>query len=280
MSQANRIPPGEPVTETARVVVNGVAIAHALEGPPNAPVVTLSHPLGATLRLWDTQAARLARRYRVLRYDTRGHGGSAVPAGPYTVAQMAADLGGLLDALGIDHTHFVGLSMGGLVGMAAALAFPQRIRSLALCDTTACYGPALRPMWEDRIRAAETAGMTEGLIDKTMEIWFTPTFRERQAATVDRVRAMLRATDPAGYAAAIRAIGFVDLTGRLTAIRCPTLVVVGEQDPGTTPAMARAIHERIAGSRLLVLPDAMHCSPLEQADAFDRALQEFLAGVA
>jgi len=111
-----------------------------------------------------------------------------------------------------------------------------------------------------------------------MEIWFTPAFRERERGTVDRVRAMLRATDPAGYAAAIRAIGFVDLTERLAAIRCPTLVVVGEQDPGTTPAMARTIHERIAGSRLLILPDAMHCSPVEQADAFDRALQEFLAG--
>lgn len=267
-----------PVQDVARVVVDGLAIAHTLEGPADAPVVTLSHPLGATLHLWDAQAARLARRFRVLRYDTRGHGQSAVPPGPYTVDQMAVDLRGLLDALGIERTHVVGLSMGGLVGMAVALAFPQRVRSLALCDTTACYGPALRPMWEDRIRTAETAGMTDVLIDRTMEIWFTPAFRERERATVDRVRAMLRTTDPAGYAAAIRAIGFVDLTERLGAIHCPTLVVVGEQDPGTTPAMARTIHERIAGSRLLVLPDAMHCSPVEQADLFDRALQEFLAG--
>jgi 3-oxoadipate enol-lactonase len=260
----------------ARTVVDGVVIAHTVEGPAGAPVVTLSHPLGATLGLWDAQAARLARRFRVLRYDTRGHGQSAVPPGPYTVEQMAGDLRGLLDAVGVDRTHFVGLSMGGLVGMAAALAFPQRIRSLALCDTTACYGPGLRPMWEDRIRVAETGGMTETLIDKTMEIWFTPAFREREPATVNRVRAMLRATDPAGYAAAIRAIGFIDLTERLGAIRCPTLVLVGAQDPGTTPAMARTIHDRIAGSRLVILPDAMHCSPVEQADAFDRTLLEFL----
>ena len=262
-----------------RTVVDGVVIAHALEGSAGAPPVTLSHPLGATLALWDAQAARLVRRFRVLRYDTRGHGDSAVPPGPYTVEQMAADLRGLLDAVGIERTHFVGLSMGGLVGMAAALAFPDRIRSLVLCDTTACYGAGLRPMWEDRIRVAETDGMTETLVDKTLEIWFTPAFRERERATVDRVRAMLRATDPAGYAAAIRAIGFVDLTERIGAIRCPTLVVGGAQDPGTTPAMARTIHERIAGSRLVILPDAMHCSPVEQAEAFDRALQEFLAGV-
>lgn len=266
--------------DVARATVNGVAIAYTLEGPREAPVVTLSHPLGATRRLWDAQAARLARRFRVLRYDTRGHGESAVPPGPYTVDQMAEDLRGLLDSLRIERTHFVGLSMGGLVGMAAASSFPQRIRSLALCDTTACYGPALRPMWADRIRTAETAGMTEALIEATMAIWFTPAFRERERAVVDGVRAMLRATDPAGYAAAIRAIGFIDLTPRLAAIRCPTLVVVGEQDPGTTPAMARAIHERVAGSRLLVLPGAMHCSPVEQADAFDRALQEFLAATA
>ena len=265
-------------TAVARTVVDGVVVAHTLEGPAGTPVVTLSHPLGATLGLWGALAARLVPRFRVLRYDTRGHGASGVPPGPYTVEQMAADLRGLLDALGIERTHFVGLSMGGLVGMAAALAFPQRIRGLVLCDTTACYGPALQPMWEDRIRVAETTGMTETLIEKTMEIWFTPAFRERERATVDRVRAMLRATDPAGYAAAIRAIGFVDLTARIGAIRCPTLVVVGEQDPGTTPAMARTIHERITGSQLLILPGAMHCSPVEQADAFERALQAFLAG--
>jgi 3-oxoadipate enol-lactonase len=127
-------------------------------------------------------------------------------------------------------------------------------------------------MWEDRIRVAETAGMTETLIEKTMDIWFTPAFRQEHAATVDRVRAMLRRTDPRGYAAAIRAIGFVDLRDGLDAIRCPTLVVVGEKDPGTTPVMAQEIQARIPGADPLVLPDAMHCSPVEAEARFTPGL--------
>ena len=251
--------------------------SYRLEGPADAPVVTLAHPLGATLEMWDAQAAALLPRYRVLRYDIRGHGGSEVPPGPYTLEQMAGDLLALLDALGIRETHFVGLSMGGLIGMTAVLAFPDRIRRLVLGDTTAQYGVAVERMWHDRLRVAETEGMTETLIERTMAIWFTAAFRERHAAQVDRVRAMLRATDPRGYAASIRAIGFVNLTPRLGAIRSPTLVIVGEQDPGTPPAMAEVLHAKIPGARLVILPGAMHCSAVEAADAFNRAVGDFLA---
>ena len=234
---------------------------YLLEGPAGSPVVTLAHPLGATLALWDAQVAALLPRYRVLRYDIRGHGGSEVPKGPYTLEQMADDLRALLDRLGIAETAFVGLSMGGLVGMTAALADPARITRLVLCDTTARYGPAVEPMWHERMRVAEAQGMTEALIEGTMNIWFSAAFRAEQPETVDRVRAMLRATDPAGYVAAIR---------------CPTLVIVGEKDPGTPPAMARVLHERIPGAELLVLPGAMHCSAVESAAEFNRALVEFL----
>jgi 3-oxoadipate enol-lactonase len=253
-----------------------VKINHRLEGPAEAPVVTLTHPLGVTLGLWDDHVAALAERYRVLRYDVRGHGGSESPVGPYTLEQMAGDLFDLLDSLGIAETHFVGVSMGGLIGMTAALSRPQRIKSLVLCDTTACYGPGVHPMWEDRIRVAEAEGMTAALVDRTMAIWFTEAFRTRQPDTVKRIAAMLRKSDPRGYAAAIRAIGFVDLSERIGAIRCPTLVVVGEQDPGTPPAMARAIHERIAGSALLVIPGAMHCAVVEDSDRFLAALLDLL----
>jgi 3-oxoadipate enol-lactonase len=249
---------------------------YRLEGPADAAVVTLTHPLGATLALWDEHVPALTRRYRVLRYDVRGHGGSEVPPGPYTLEQMADDLFGLLGSLGITESHFVGVSMGGLIGMTAALAHPRMIRSLVLCDTTACYGPGLRPMWEARIRVAEAEGMTPALVDRTMAIWFTEAFRSRHKETVDRIAEMLRRSDPRGYAAAIRAIGFVDLTRRIGAIGCPTLVVVGEQDPGTPPAMAAVIHERIPGSQLLVLTDAAHCAVVEAADRFLPALLAFL----
>jgi len=249
---------------------------YRLEGPSGAPVVTLTHPLGVTLALWDDHVAALTKRLRVLRYDVRGHGGSEIPPGPYALEQMTDDLFDLLDALGIAETHFVGVSMGGLIGMTAALTRPSRIRSLVLCDTTACYGPAVRPMWEDRIRVAESEGMTAALVDRTMAIWFTEAFRTKHPEVVERIAAMLRRSDPRGYAAAIRAIGFVDLTDRIGAIRCPTLVVVGEQDPGTPPAMARAIHERIAGSELLVIPSAMHCAVVEYSARFLAALVNFL----
>lgn len=249
---------------------------YRLDGPAGAPVITLTHPLGATLALWDDHVPALTNQYRVLRYDVRGHGGSEIPPGPYTLEQMAGDLEELLRSLGITGTHFVGVSMGGLIGMTAALSHPRLIRSLVLCDTTACYGPGLRPMWEDRIRVAETEGMTAALVDRTMDIWFTAPFRAREKDTVKRVAAMLERSDPRGYAAAIRAIGFVDLTERIAAIRCPTLVVVGEQDPGTPPAMARVIHKRIPDAQLLVLSGAAHCAVVEASDRFLPALMSFL----
>ncbi len=250
---------------------------YRLEGPPRASVLTLTHPLGATLALWDDHAAVLTQRYRVLRYDVRGHGASEVPVGPYTLEQMSSDLFELLDSLGITDTHFVGVSMGGLIGMTAALGRPERIKSLVLCDTTACYGPAVRTMWEDRLRVAESEGMSPALVGRTLAIWFTETYRVAHHKEVERIAAMLRHTDPRGYAASIRAIGFVDLTERIGAIRHPTLVVVGEQDPGTPPGMAKVIHERIAGSELLVLPGSMHCAVVEDSDAFLGALLDFLS---
>jgi len=250
---------------------------HRLDGPREAPVVTLTHPLGVTLALWDDHAAALAKRFRVLRYDVRGHGASDIPAGPYTLEQMSSDLFELLDSLGIAETHFVGVSMGGLIGMTAALDRPERIKSLVLCDTTACYGPAVRPMWEDRLRIAETEGMAPSLVGRTMAVWFTEAYRVAHHKEVERIAAMLRHTDPRGYAAAIRAIAYVDLTRQIGAIRRPTLVVVGEEDPGTPPDMARAIHKRIAASELLVLPGSMHCAVVEDADTFLGALLDFLS---
>jgi 3-oxoadipate enol-lactonase len=253
-----------------------VTTHHVVEGPPGAPAVVLVHPLGVTHRLWDATAAALRDSYRVVRYDVRGHGASTTPPGPYSLAEMAEDARELLDALGLDAVHVVGMSMGGCIAMALALAHPARVRSLVLCDTTASYGSGVTPMWEDRIHVAETAGMTPELVERTMAIWFSPAYRARRKEVVDGVAAMLAATDPRGYVASIRAIGWADQRDRLSGIRVPTLVVVGEKDPGTPVAMSREIVERVAGARLAVLPEAMHCSPVEAADAFHRALRRFL----
>ena len=259
-----------------RAQANGIAISYVLDGPAGAPVVTLAHPLAARLELWDAQAHTLRERYRVLRYDARGHGGSDVPPGAYTLDQMAADAIGLLDALGITSTHFVGLSMGGCVGMTAALRHPERIASLVLADTTSRYAPQQAAMWDERIRIAQTQGM-EPLIEPTMKIWFTERFRETAKPAVDRVRAMLRETDPRGYVGAIRAIADVNLTDAIAAIRCPALVVVGRDDPGTTVAMAETMRDRIPRAELAVLPDAAHCSCVEAADRFTAVVSGFLS---
>jgi 3-oxoadipate enol-lactonase len=261
------------------IVLDGMRTAYRLEGPAGAPVVTLIHSLAATLELWDAQAAALRDRYRVLRYDVRGHGGSDAPPGPWSLDQMADDLRRLLDALGLARAHLVGLSMGGCVAMTAALRFPGLVESLVLADTTSRYAPHTRAMWDDRIRAVEAGGM-EPVIEPTMDIWFTPEFRRRAPEAVDRVRRMFRATDPHGYVRAVGAIAEVDLTTRLGEIRAPTLVLVGEHDPGTPVAMAETLQRGIPGARLTVLPGARHCSCVEAAPAFDQALLGFLADLA
>jgi 3-oxoadipate enol-lactonase len=261
-----------------KTVANGVTIRYDIEGPINAPVVTLSHSLAANLHLWDAQAASLRDRYRVLRYDVRGHGGSSVPPAPYTLEQMADDLHGLMQVLGIAETHLVGISMGGLIGMTMALRFPRAIRSLVLADTTACYGRERKPEWDDRIRVAQSKGVA-ALLDRTMEAWFTAAFRAEQPDVVAHVRAMLAPTDPVGYVGAIQAIGYGDLRESIRAISCPTLILVGEEDRGTDITMARTLHERIAASELHVIPGAAHCSCVEAAAEFNRALLEFLQRV-
>ena len=225
--------------------------------------------------MWDAQAAALVPRYRVLRYDIRGHGGSDVPPAPYTLEQMAADLHGLMQALGIADAHFVGLSMGGLIGMTMALKYPRAIRSLVLADTTASYGPDRKAGWDDRIAVAETKGI-EPLLDRTMEAWFTAPFRAERPDVIARIRAMLAPTNVTGYVGAIQAIGYGDLREDIRAIRCPALILIGDEDRGTDITMARTMHERIAGSELVEIPKAAHCSCVEAPEAFNRALLAFL----
>ena len=261
-----------------KITANGIAINYALEGPAGAPVVTLSHSLATTLAMWDPQVKDLASRYRVLRYDTRGHGGTDAPGGAYTLDRLAEDARAFLRALGIARTHWVGLSMGGMIGQALALKVPELLASLALCDTSSRVPPEARPTWDERIRVAETQGM-EPHVEPTLGRWFTPAFREKRPEVVDWVRAMIRATNPAGYVGCCHAIAALDLTDRLGAIKIPTLIIVGEDDPGTPVAASEAIRERIPGSELVVLKSASHLSNIEQADAFTRALTAFLERV-
>ena len=259
-----------------KITANGININYILEGPASGPVVTLSHSLATNLSMWDPQIPALTSRYRVLRFDTRGHGGTDAPGGAYSLDQLAEDTRALLQALGIARTHFIGLSMGGFIGQILALTYPQMLQSLVLCDTTSRVPPDAKPMWDERIRAAQAHGM-EPHVEPTIGRWLTAPFREQRPDVVDRVRAMIRATNPAGYIGCCHAIAILDLTDRLQAIAAPTLVIVGEEDPGTPVTASRTIHERIKGSELVILKSASHLSNMEQPEAFSRAVTTFLA---
>jgi 3-oxoadipate enol-lactonase len=261
-----------------KIQANGISMHYTLDGPAGAPVVTLSHSLATDLGMWDPTVPALAR-YRVLRYDTRGHGRTDAPAGPYTLEQLADDAIALLSALGIRRTHWVGLSMGGMIGQTLALEAPELLQSLSLCDTSSRIPAEAKPQWEERIRIAETKGM-EPLVEPTLARWLTASSREKRKDLVDRVARMIRTTPVAGYVGCCHAIAALDLTDRIGAITLPTVVIVGEDDPGTPVAASRVIADRIKGARLEIIPAAAHLSNLEQPERFNRALTGFLEAVA
>jgi len=262
-----------------RISINGIHVNYTLEGPADAPVLTMSHSLATDLSMWDPQAKALAQRYRVLRYDTRGHGGTDAPAGGYSLGQLADDVRGLLKALGVAKTHWIGLSMGGMIGQTLALSSPELLKSLSLCDTSSRIPPDMRHLWDERIATVEAKGM-EPMIEPTVARWFTPTFLETRKDAVEPVKKMIRTTPPKGYVGCCHAIRALDLTDRLSAIKLPTLIIVGAQDLGTPVAASQAIHERIQGSELVILDPASHLSNLEQPQAFTEALETFLKRVA
>ncbi len=255
------------------IEANGVRTRYDLAGPADAPVVMLSNSLGTRLEMWDAQMPVLTERYRVLRYDTRGHGGSAVPPGPYRIDDLAVDALGLLDALGIERVHFCGLSMGGMVGQVLGARHGERLLSLTLC-ATACHMPPPE-LWNERIELAASRGMT-ALVDAVTERWFTADFRAAAADEVARIREMILTTSPEGYGACCAAIRDMNLCETIRAITVPTLIVAGENDPSTTVEMLRALHERITGSRFVTIPNAAHLLNIQQAERFNRLLLEFL----
>jgi 3-oxoadipate enol-lactonase len=260
-----------------KIKVNGININYQIDGPEGAPWVTMSNSLATTHRMWDPQIADFTRQYRVLRYDKRGHGETDVAPGPYSFELLADDVLALLDALQITRTHFVGLSMGGMTGMTMALKNPGVLRTLVLCDTTSRDPLGSPALWQQRIDAVKAGGSMEAMVEATVARFLTPDTVKNRPAMADIVRGMVRATPMDGYIACCQAIAKLNLTDRLPAITTPTLIVVGADDPATTVDMARTIHQRVAGSELVILKDAAHLSNLEQAAAFNEAVLAFLA---
>ena len=255
--------------------VNGIDTYYELHGKPGAPWLAFSHSLACNLRMWDGQIEAFKDRFRILAYDTRGHGRSSAPAGPYTLESMADDLRALLSHLDIQRLHFVGLSMGGMIGQTFALKYPGLLTSLTLADTTSRYPAEAAPLWRERIRTAESKGM-QPLVQATLERWFTEPFRKSHPDKVKKIAEAILATPVAGYAGCCAAIPKIDVTARLKEIKCRALVICGEQDAGTPPAMARQIQENLPGSKLALIAQAAHLSNLELPEAFNRALADFL----
>ena len=257
--------------------LGGVGIHYRVDGTEGAPWLTFSNSLATDLRLWDAQVTALAPRFRILRYDTRGHGQSAAPAGAYSFDDLVGDLVGLWDHLGIARTHMVGLSLGGMTAVGVAIGHGERLASAAVCDARADAPPAFADAWDERIAAVREGGMA-ALVEPTVERWFTPAFQERAADQLERVREMIRATSADGYIGCARALQGLNYLPRMGEITVPTRFIVGKQDGGAPPAVMQEMHAAVADSSFVEIDPAGHLSNIENPAAFGAALDDFLPG--
>jgi len=246
-----------------------------VDGPTDAPVLVLGSSLGTTGAMWEPQLAALTESFRVVRYDHRGHGGSPVPPGPYRIDELAADVLVLADRLGVDRFGYAGLSLGGMVGMELAARAPERVDRLALLCTSALLGPP--EGWTNRADAVRQHGL-DSVADAVVSRWFRPDFAAANPDLLARYRGMLVDTPAEGYAGCCLAIRDMDLRDRLGAVRAPTLVLAGADDPATPPEHAREIVDHIGGARLAIVERAAHLANVEQPAEVARLLVDHLTG--
>lgn len=247
---------------------------YELNGPAEAPVLVLSNALGTTLDLWLPQVHAFGEHFRVLRYDMRGHGLSDVTPGPYSMAQLGADVLALLDHLRVERAYFCGISMGGMIGIWLGVHAPQRIARLALCNTSPAIG--VPEVWNARIAKVRHEGV-QAIAEEVLGRWFTPDFLAHAPAQVERIRAMLRSAPAEGYAAACAAVRDMNQRGDLHRILLPTLVVTGKHDKSTPPEHGELIARAISGARLVEL-NAAHLSNWEVAQGFTQQVLDFMLG--
>ena len=254
--------------------VNGININFEIDGPDNAPWLILSNSLLTNLSMWDDQVATLARSFRILRYDQRGHGGTEATAGDYSFDLLVADIIALIDMLGIGRAHFCGLSMGGMTALFLAQRHPQRFDRIIACDCGPNSTEASAQQWKERIEVASRDGM-QALVEPTIARWFPPDFVATKAPVLDKVRGMIRSTPLAGFRGCAMALSSYDLRGGLGGIDRRTLLIVGTKD--ATLAGIRQIKEAVRGSALVELEGAGHISNVEQPAAFTGAVVDFLS---
>lgn len=259
---------------SSTIEANGISINYRFDGPEDGPVVMFSNSLISNYSMWDDQVEAITGAgYRMLRYDQRGHGGTDALDVTYSIEVFAADVVGLLDALNVGKVHFVGLSMGGFVAQLLGANYPDRILSLALCDT-ACVMPP-RELWDGRIADAQ-AGGTEALADATLGRWFTAPYHESHPQEISRVRDMINASSVTGYIGCARAIRDMSQCDVLGLIKKPTTVIVGESDPACPVASAEVLHQGVEGSEYAIIKEAAHLPNIEKRDEFNSILLDFL----
>jgi 3-oxoadipate enol-lactonase len=254
--------------------MTSVELNYASAGPEHAPTLLLGGSLGTTLAMWDPQLPDLTRARRVIRFEHRGHGGSPVPCGPYSIDELGADVLALMDRLGVERASYCGLSIGGMVGQWLAINAPDRIGKLILICTSAHLPPA--SSWRDRAGAVRRAGTPAVVADAVLSRWFTEPYAQRHPDVVARYRAMISSIDPEGYAACCEAIAAMDLRDGLARISAPTLVIAGRQDPAIPPEHGQAIADAVAGAAIHVLDPAAHLASFERAADVNRLIADHL----
>ncbi|MFQ3789565.1 3-oxoadipate enol-lactonase [Halomonas sp. A29] len=260
-----------------QTMINGINVNYSITGD-QGPWIVMSHSLGCDLAMWDRQLDALQSEYRLLRYDTRGHGQSEGSEPPYTLELLADDALALMDHVGVDKAHWLGFSMGGMIGQVFALKNPERLHSLILADTTSEHTSTPHSMWAERIRIAREEGV-QALVGPAIGRWFTERFRAEDPDETRRIATMIGDTSVNGWCGCCAAIADVQTTNRLHEIACPALVIVGEYDIGTPLDAALTIHRNLKESTLVVISDAAHMTCVEQPEQFNRALKQFLSSV-
>ncbi len=256
-----------------KIAANGSTFNCRIDGD-DGPWVMLSHGLATDLTMWDELTDTLKDRYRVLRYDARGHGNSAAPAGDYALNLLVEDAVAVLDALDAKQTHFAGLSMGGMIGLGLLINHPHRMKSVVIADSRHTTTPEFTKAWLDRIAIVRKSGV-EAVVESTVSRWSSAGLAERNPAAVARMTAMIRGTSANGYCGCAAALARLNYGSRLGEINAPTLVICGDEDHGAPPENSRQMSTMIKGSRFVEIKQAGHISNIEQPAIFNQAAGSF-----
>lgn len=261
----------------SKITVNGIGLHVQIDGDQQAdkPWIILSNSLGSNLSMWDEQIELLSSRYRVLRYDTRGHGKSEVPPGHYQLAQLESDVIGLMDAHDIDTAAFMGLSMGGMTGMGLGLKHPTRFSRIVVCDARADGPEAFRKSWDERAAFIRANGMA-ALVPATLERWLTPEFQHQYPDKTRWIGDMVANTDPDGYIGCAMALQQLDYLKDLPGITIPVLYVGGDSDVAAMPDVMQAMADATPGARYVPVPNAAHIANVDNPSGFADAIADFL----